>query len=447
MTETEPRHRNRSLLRTILILTVLLVGAGWLFFKLAGPPIPQEVTIFTGPDGSPFHEDGPRYAKILQGHGIEAKLVTTDGSLDNLQRLATGEGARVGFAESALVRLYQTEQDSTALEEAPELVSLGALYIEPAWVFAHVDLSVDHEHDLDGLLVYPGREGSGTRALAERLLEMNGLDEVELFDADFVSVEEGVEAFVAGEFAAVFLMGEPRNPAIEQLLRRPEFEPISFRRAEAYERRFPFITAVTLPEGSLDLAENIPDRELKLVGSTIQLVTTDDLSPVLVDALLDAASQVHGEATLLSNRGEYPKPDPGSLELSPAAERFYTEGPSWWRTVLPFWLATWVDRFAVALGGLAAIGVGLSLLLGLFTKPFSLLLEQLYRRIVKVEQALSDSPDRTALLADLDSIDADSIGLKVPPLERGPYLEFRQNIADVRERVLALPEESGDSGP
>jgi hypothetical protein len=41
-----------------------------------------------------------------------ARIVLTDGSLDNLDRLLRREGATVGFAESALIRLFQIEQDS-----------------------------------------------------------------------------------------------------------------------------------------------------------------------------------------------------------------------------------------------------------------------------------------------------------------------------------------------
>jgi len=439
-------RRNRSLRLTALVVVILLAGAGWLFVKLAGPPIPGTITIFTGPPGSPFEADGPRYQEILAEHGIEARLIATDGSVDNLERLLRSEGARVGFAESALIQLFQVEQASGAQEDQvaenlESLVSLGALYYEPFWAFALVDRNVEEEPDLDGLLVFPGREGSGTRALAEQLLATLGLDDVVISGSDrFKSMEEGVEAFLAGEFEAGFVMGKPRTPIIDRLLRHPAIEPISFRRAEAYDRQFQFVSALTLPEGAVDLARNIPDRDLKLVASSIQLVTTDDLSPVLVDVLLHAASEIHGEATLLSARGEFPKADPASLELNTAAERFYDVGPSRWRSMLPFWLATWVDRFALAAGTIAAIAFGLSLLLGLISKPFSLLLEQLYRRIVRVEKSLDDDPDRTSLLAELDSINSDSIDLWIPPMQRAPYLELRQNIADVRERVLALPE-------
>ncbi len=439
MNDRPPRRRNRSLRLTFLIVIGLLLGAGLLFVKLAGPPIPRQITIFTGPAGTPFHDDGPRYQEILARHGIDAQVVPTGGSLDNLERLAEGKGARVGFAESALINLYQAERAKA--EETADLVSLGALYIEPFWVFALAERDIREEPDLEGLLVYPGREGSGTRLLAERLLEINGLDSVAVYETNEpLTAETGVDLFLDGVLDAVFVMGEPRNPAVHRLLRQPEIKPVSFRRAEAYNRQFPFVTAVTLPEGAVDLALNIPDEDLKLIASSIQLVTTDDLSPVLVDALLAAAGEIHGEATLLSARGEFPKADPGMLELLPAAELYYRDGRSWWRSFLPFWLATWVDRFGAAFGGIAAFGVGLGILLNLIGRPFGMLLEQMYRRIIRVEQSLGERPDRAALLAELASIDADSAGIWVPPMERAPYLEFRQNIADVRERVLALPE-------
>ena len=216
MNERRRRRRNKSLRTTGLTTLVLLLVGSWLFARLAGPPIPWEITIYTGPTDSPFAEDGPRYAEILRRHGIGVRLVSTHGTMDNLGRLASGEGARVGFAESVLIQMFRTEQDATETGATDELVSLGSLYYEPLWVFARSADQVADERDLDGLFVYPGHRGSGTRVLAEQLLEMNGLDDVSLHEpAELLTKEAGIELFNQGEFDAVFIMGEPVSPAVD----------------------------------------------------------------------------------------------------------------------------------------------------------------------------------------------------------------------------------------
>jgi hypothetical protein len=144
---------------------------------------------------------------------------------------------------------------------------------------------------------------------------------------------------------------------------------------------------------------------------------------------------------VFSARGSYPNGDPASLPLDPTAERFYSEGFAKWRSYVPFALATWIDRFALAFGALAAAAVFLSVLPQIIAWPFGLLINRLSKRIVKVEQALAGGSSQEQMLADLDAIDADSIHLWVPPTESVTYLEFRQLIADVRDRVLGLSED------
>ena len=479
---TASTRTSRSARSIALRLAAVALLLSVLFVTLIGPPAPSEITIYTGPEGSMFSEGGPDYAEALARNGIEARLVETQGSLENLDSLVHGHGPRVGFAESALIRSYQrafadsvTAENEGEVEPGPGeaegdfggsstvavadgdpelkveeaelgLKSLGALYLEPFWVFVPAGRAVEDERELEGLLVFGGREGSGTRVLAEALLRVNGLDSVQIYEVSAEQSEEDIaDMFRRGDVEALFTMGSPRSPVIQQLLLDPRIRPLSFDRAEAYDRRFDFVTAVSLPEGTIDFEANIPPEELKLLASSIQLVAPDDLNPVLVDALLDAASEVHKGSTLFSARGSYPNGDPASLPLDPTAERFYSEGFAKWRSYVPFWLATWVDRFAVAVGALAAAGFFLSVLPRVVAWPFGLLLNRMTRRIIGVEQELSGTRPKQELLAELEAVDAESAHLWVPPTERVAYLEFRQLIDDTRSRVEELPDSRSGS--
>lgn len=475
---SSPVRKNRSLRALVLRFAIVALVLSILFVTLIGPPAPREISIYTGPEGSAFFDYGRRYAEALARNGIDARIVETQGSLQNLDSLVHGDGPRVGFAEASLVHVYQaafadsvvaagvagrepgaqtermdiedaaatldTDRDLGAEEVDLGIESLGALYLEPFWLFTAAGAEVRDERGLQGLLVFAGREGSGTRVLAEALLRINGLDEVRTYAVgEDLSEEEVVEMFRRGEVQALFVTGNPMSPVLQRLLLDPRIRPFSFDRAEAYDRHFDFITAVSLPEGTVDLERNIPAEELQLLASSIQLVAPDDLNPVLVDALLDAASGIHGAGTLFSARGSYPNGDPASLPLDPTAERFYSEGFAKWRSYVPFALATWIDRFALAFGALAAAAVVLSILPQLIAWPFGLLLNRLSKRIVRVEQALAGGRSQAELLADLDAVDAESVHLWVPPTESVTYLEFRQLIADVRDRVLGLSDDGG----
>ena len=88
-------------------------------------------------------------------------------------------------------------------------------------------------------------------------------------------------------------------PAIWQALHDPDLKLMSLARAEAYPRRFPYITKLTLPPGTIDLAQHIPQQEVKLIGTKAMLVARDDLSPAIVNLLLEAARELHGQPGLL----------------------------------------------------------------------------------------------------------------------------------------------------
>lgn len=118
---TASTRTSRSARSIALRLAAVALVLSLLFVTLIGPPAPSEITIYTGPEGSMFSEGGPDYAEALARNGIEARLVETQGSLENLDSLVHGEGPRVGFAEAALIRSYQTTfADSVSAEKRAE---------------------------------------------------------------------------------------------------------------------------------------------------------------------------------------------------------------------------------------------------------------------------------------------------------------------------------------
>jgi hypothetical protein len=111
----------------------------------------------------------------------------------------------------------------------------------------------------------------------------------------------------------------------------------------------PHLHRLRLPEGAADLARNIPPKDLDMLAVAANLVAVEDIHPVIVDLLLEAAKKVHGGGGLFQRVGEFPAPADLDLPLSPDAERFYKDkgSPSILRRYLPFWMVVWVNRFIV----------------------------------------------------------------------------------------------------
>ena len=107
----------------VLMMTLAL---GWLAVKLIRPAPSDTVVILSGAEDSGFHNTAKRYAKIISTHGIEVKVVITDGSAENLQRLRDRKQvADVGLVQTGLAEA----------EESPGLISLGTMYVQPFLVF------------------------------------------------------------------------------------------------------------------------------------------------------------------------------------------------------------------------------------------------------------------------------------------------------------------------
>jgi TRAP-type uncharacterized transport system substrate-binding protein len=418
-------------------LLLLAILAAVLAISYAKPDVPNTITLLTGPRGSSLYHDGLRYRDILARHGVTVDVVQTEGSIANLQGLLAGCGACAGFAEAVE---YPEPLRGT---EGNELVTLGSIYVEPLWVFVRRELNIKGAtdlRDLRGLAISPGNQGSGVRLFAEALLKWNGLtDNVKLVDADSRNPDQLRTAIESGKIDVVFAAGKTDAPLIDGLLRTPELLPVSLRRIDAISFRYPGVTALRLPAGSQDMALNIPASDVDLLGISMQMIVPASLPAALSDLLLEAAREVHGERGPFAQRGEFPNPTMVSLPLSRAAVRYYERGPSpLWR-FLPFRLATLVDRFMWIAASVASAALAL---FGLLPKLLSFRYQRaslaLYQRLECIEKALGTNADKRNLLAELDDIERISTALRVPKQQRSDYFGLRQNIYDVRTRLMEL---------
>ncbi len=402
------------------------------------PEIPDEIYLLAGPEGSAYFQDGQRYQEYLAGRGVTAHLVETGGALENIQRLLadTASVPRVGFAEAGSELLLP--EPAVAAEQ---LESLGGLYVEPLWLFLSVDRPFSSIGDLRGLRIAAGPAGSIANPVARSLLRANGL----LGEVDLVPFESAadttLEVLLGSGVDGVWTAADPVSPALDSLVASPNLSLVGFRRAPAYDRRWAFLVAVELPEGTLDLARNIPSEDIQLIAGAVNLVARNDLPAALSDVLLDAAGEVHKAPSLFSDRRAFPNPDNVSLPLGHAADRYYEEGPSFLSRIFPFWLATLINRFRWAAATFAGTVFAV---FGLLPKAvglrFNLTVQKLYLRLERVEKGLAGG-DREALLAEMEEIDRRSAGIKVPHNQRAPYFELRQNVHDLTDRVQGLPAE------
>ena len=338
------RLRQRRELVIILLPAILLAaGALWIAYQFVEPAPPRTVLMSTGSPLGAYHAYGQRYAAILGRAGVKLDLSTSNGSRENVTRLLDAASG---------VKLALVQGGTISARDAPGLVSLGRVYQEPLWIFYRGDQPITRLSDLAGLRLSIGPEGSGTRHLVLGLLEANKLATSELVGYDNA---EATRRLLAGELDALFMVSGADSAIVKQLMSAPGIRLLSLEQAEAYTRLFPQLGKVVLPEGLINLSQNIPLTDIVMLAPQASLLAREDLHPAIVGLLVDAAKEVHAPGGLFERPGEYPKPiDPG-MTMSEDAQRDYATGKNILHRQLPFWVATFIERMLVMVVPLATI--------------------------------------------------------------------------------------------
>ncbi|MDE1171629.1 MAG: TAXI family TRAP transporter solute-binding subunit [Verrucomicrobium sp.] len=407
----------------------LVIVAAVFFFIHSAPP--THLTITAGPEGSIFYTTAQKYAAILKRQGVTLRVLSSHGSLENLQRLNDPSAkVDIGFV-----------QDGVTSEEYPNLMSLGSVSYQPLLVFYRGTTAVDTLAALAGKRVVIGSQGSGTRQIALTLLEANGIrpdGATTLLDWD---PQRSSQALLNGQVDAVFLMGEDASIAILRgLLTAPGVHLLSFSQQEAYARRFNWLSTLKMPEGAIDLAKDVPPRDVYLVGPTIELVARKKLHPALSDLILGAAQEIHGRPSLFQKKGEFPAPMEHGFRLSDDALRYYRSGKSFLYHHLPFWLASVVSRILVVIiPAIVVILPTLRLLPVAYRWRMRGRLLRWYRALLALEKDLFTHPegDRAPLLKRLEEIEQAVNQLRLPASFADQFYSLRQHVDFVRAKITA----------
>jgi len=207
---------------------------------------------------------------------------------------------------------------------------------------------------MDGMRLAVGVPGSGTFYSVMEMLNAAGMASGRAHLLQ-LATSQAAEALRKGEVDAAFFFASAAAPVVRNLLGTSQIKLMSWERADAYARRFPYLSVVTLPSGVIDLEHDSPPREVRLLASTAELVARQGLHPALSDLLIETAQQVHSGPGLVERPGEFPAPRELDIPLSEDAVRYYRSGKTFLDRYLPFWAATLVQRALVFLLPIVAV--------------------------------------------------------------------------------------------
>jgi TRAP transporter TAXI family solute receptor len=318
----------------VAIGAFILLGLAVILFLVAESP-PAKIRLATGLQGGAYEIAAEQIKEILARSGVSVELVHTRGSDDNLDRLTARDG---GAIDAAIL-----QSGFPGAEKRRGIANLGAIFFEPIWLFGRDLPSGDDLLRLRGKRVAAGNHASEFHGLAYTLLADNGLGPKDLTLVP-LGAEPAADALIAGKVDAAWIVGGVESAWVQRLLDSPGLELVSFSRAEAYARHHSFLLDGRLTQGAINLGRNIPPQDVQLVGPTAQLVVREDLHPALQSLLLDAMHEAFSRGDAVSAPGLFPNKNAIDIPLSEEARRYYASGPTFFRRVLPYWLANLAER-------------------------------------------------------------------------------------------------------
>ncbi len=418
----------------VLLATVLLALAYWVL----QPNPPRHVVLATGVAQGAYAEFGRRYAELLAPHGISVELRPTQGAAENLALLRDPRsGVDLGFVQGGA-------DDARDGDERPDdrLVSLGSVFYEPVWLFYReasaqrllAGKPLDSLTRLAGWTVNIGAAGSGVPPLVQRLLDANRMAKGAITQTRQPTTPE-VDELLEGRIDALVLASAPESLMVQMLLQTPGIRLFDFAQAEAYSRRFPFMSPVRLPRGVVDLARDLPPADVRLVAPTATLVARASLHPALVQLFVQAAQQVHGGPGWFQRKGDFPNAATVELPLAAEAQRVYRSGVPWLQRYLPFWLANLADRMWVVLLAIIAVLIPLARVVPpLYQFRIRSRVFRWYGQLRAVEDSQGRRP-AAELLQELDAIEAHVSQVHVPLSYADELYALRSHIQLVRRRL------------
>ncbi len=421
----------------LLLALALLAVAYWVL----DPTPPRKVTLATGVPQGAYAEFGKRYADALARHGITVELRATQGAAENLALLRdANSGVDLGFVQGGA----DGERSGAPGDGEVQLVSLGSLFFEPVWLFYREDSArrllqsdtLTSLAQLAGWKVNVGAPGSGVPPLMNLLLDANRVDTSSIVLSDRPLRDAAIE-FLEGRLDAMVVASAPESQMVQLLLQTPGIRLASFPQAEAYARRFPFMSRVSLPRGVVDLARDIPPADIRLVAPTATLVARESLHPALQQLFVQTAQAVHGGPGWFQRKGDFPNTDNTERPISGEAQRIYRSGTPWLQRYLPFWAANLADRMWVVLIAIVAVLIPLSRVVPpLYEFRVRSRVFRWYAQLRAVEERQGDAP-ADELLRELDDIETRVGRVQVPLSYADELYSLRSHIQMVRRRLQA----------
>lgn len=330
------------MLRANLWLVPVLAGMVAALFYFVAPPPPMHATMSTGSLGGSYAQFAEKLRVELAKEGFELKLIHSNGSRENTQRLLDkNSGINLALVQSG----HEFELGQTQREQ---LFNLGAVFQEPLWLFTHKDLTINTLQDLLSMRTAVGVADGGVRMMLGPMLTANQIDSHHLPTTwQPYSDMQALTELLDKELDAAFFLAPAESSLIKKAASYSELQLVSFNQAAAYRTRLPFITEIHIGQGLLNLATNQPEHSTTILSSVALLIANESFHPALTALILAAAQDVMKSGTLIDAPNTWPQNLPHHFATLAEADYYHNSGLPLLQRYLPFRIASLADRYIV----------------------------------------------------------------------------------------------------
>jgi TRAP transporter TAXI family solute receptor len=201
MTARRPRLPGGVLAALLAVLLAVPGCAG-------GPPAvpPGTIEIATGSTQGVYYRYGTAFAGVVDAElpGVRARVRGTEGSVENLRRVADGDST---LAFSAADAAADAVTGRGAFARPLPVRALARVYDDYVHLVVPADSAIRSAADLRGHRVSVGQAGSGTEIIAGRVLAAVGLDTARDLVPARLGIDASATALREGRLDAFFWSG------------------------------------------------------------------------------------------------------------------------------------------------------------------------------------------------------------------------------------------------
>lgn len=242
----------------------------WWLLPLGERPPSGTIIFSTGTTRGVYQEYGERlrtaFGKDMPN--LTVKLLTSDGSQENVTRVATGQ-ADFTIAAADAVETYELEQRPGAAR----LRGVARLYDDYVQLVVARDSRINSVADLRGKRVAVGPPESGVRLIAERVLKAAGIDPRQDIEPMADGIDTGPGRLRQGSIDAFFWSGGLPTDGLKQLASKFAYrfvpiEPELVSKLHAEGGAMRYYRATNMPESAYPSIQN---------GSTVPTIAVSNV--------------------------------------------------------------------------------------------------------------------------------------------------------------------------